>query len=232
MAKIKTNITELLNKKMEKEIGKNNLVSSKQLIIEKDLKNIIDFNMIEELTEDKKLKEFLKEETLNLFNCIAKNTIKLGEILERVANEIGRKGSTNEGLYEKWLIINGYNKTTAWRYRQRYQLYSKVNDEAKIFVMTLPYKIINEIYQQKDFDEYVSILNEKSIDIQSLSTLLIDNNSKNKINKIKENNKIIKFNIEEYTPILNFIKESSEKLDDKKKIELQKYLDKIAELFK
>ena len=148
MAKIKTNITELLNKKMEKEIGKNNLVSSKQLIIEKDLKNIIDFNMIEELTEDKKLKEFLKEETLNLFNCIAKNTIKLGEILERVANEIGRKGSTNEGLYEKWLIINGYNKTTAWRYRQRFVIYNKVNENKKNMIATFPQTIINDLFKR------------------------------------------------------------------------------------
>lgn len=231
MAKIKTNITQLLNKKMEKEIGKNSSLPVANPITEKELVNIIDFKVIEDLTEDEKLKEFLKQETLNLFNCVAKNTITLGEIFENVANEIGRKGSTNEGLYEKWLEVNGHNKTTAWRYRQRYQLYNKVNDKAKIFVMTLPYKIINKIFKQEDFEGYINVLNEENIDINSLNAILIDD-IENEVKKITEKEKAIKFNIEDYAPVLSVIKESSQKLNDEKKIELQKYLDKIVEILK
>lgn len=226
MAKIKTDITKMLNQKLNEEIGKKKTTNENSLTKE-DLKDIIEFEIIDELTEDSELQDFLKDQTLNIFNCISKNSIVLGEIFETVADEIGKKGSQN-GLYEKWLDFNGFNKTTAWRYRQRYQLYSKVEDKAKPFVMGLPYRTISEIYKTDDVDGYVSILNE-GIKLKDLNSLLNTEKIEYKPEKILEN---IKFDIEEYTPILNNIKESSKSLDDKKKIELQKYLDKIVEILK
>lgn len=223
--KIKVDITKMLNQKMEIEIGKKKLINENCLTKE-EVKDIIDFEMINELTEDCELREFLKKQTLNIFNCVSKTSIVLGEIFETVVTEIGKKGSTQNGLYEKWLNFNGFNKTTAWRYRQRYQLYNRVEDSAKPFVMGLPYRTISEIYKTENIDKYINILN-KGIKLKDLNSLL--NKEKIEYNHEKINTNV-KFNIEDYAPILNNIKESFKSLDDKKKIELQKCLDKIVKI--
>lgn len=122
------------------------------LLLEKEKK----YNLLPELqlelinySEDQILNNFLAERSLKLKTIQANASIILGEIFNDVKIEIGRKANS-DGLYVKWLEDNGFNKMTALRHRNRYNLFKICKNECgKLTIATLPIKLIQEIVKTK-----------------------------------------------------------------------------------
>lgn len=216
-----------LKEDLKKE-SSNKTLSVDGFLKEEDLKDVIDFNSITEISTSDEINSFLKEQTIKLFNTQSKNALMLGEIFSVVHEKLSSPGS-EEGIYEKWLEINNFNKTTAWRYRQRYFLYSKVESNKKNIVATLPYSLINELLKNQDIDGCVKLINN-SLDKKDLLQIL--SSSEKKIENRSEKD-IVEFKgleIKNYIPLFENLEERVNKLDDKKKKELQKHLNIIEKL--
>lgn len=168
-----------LSNRLKKEIKappKNEITT----ISEEHLKDIINFSLISEISPTEEIGNYLKEQTIKLFTIQAKSAILLGEVFTNVYEKLGGQGSEN-GTYEKWLEINNFSRATAWRYRQRYFVYSKVNENKKQIIATIPQSLISEIYKSEDFEGIVSIINDckdKTDVINSLNSILELSNKK------------------------------------------------------
>lgn len=201
-------------------------------ISEEHLKDIINFSLISEISPTEEIGNYLKEQTIKLFTIQAKSAILLGEVFTNVYEKLGGQGSEN-GTYEKWLEINNFSRATAWRYRQRYFVYSKVNENKKQIIATIPQSLINEIYKSEDFEGIVSIINDckdKTDVINSLNSILELSNKK--IEHKKESEVFQVFEVKNYIPILATIEEKVNKLSDEEKKELEKHLKSIKKLLK
>lgn len=220
-----------LSNRLKKEIKappKNEITT----ISEEHLKDIIDFSLISEISPTEEIGNYLKEQTIKLFTIQAKSAILLGEVFTNVYEKLGGQGSEN-GTYEKWLEINNFSRATAWRYRQRYFVYSKVNENKKQIIATIPQSLINEIYKSEDFEGIVSIINDcknKTDVINSLNSILELSNKK--IEHKKESEVFQVFEVKNYIPILATIEEKVNKLSDEEKKELEKHLKSIKKLLK
>ena len=198
-------------------------------ISEEHLKDIINFSLISEISPTEEIGNYLKEQTIKLFTIQAKSAILLGEIFTNVYEKLGGQGSEN-GTYEKWLEINNFSRATAWRYRQRYFVYSKVNENKKQIIATIPQSLISEIYKSEDFEGIISIINDckdKTDVINSLNSILELSNKKIEHKKESE-----VFEVKNYIPILATIEEKVNKLSDEEKKELEKHLKSIKKLLK
>lgn len=201
-------------------------------ISEEHLKDIINFSLISEISPTEEIGNYLKEQTIKLFTIQAKSAILLGEIFTNVYEKLGGQGSEN-GTYEKWLEINNFSRATAWRYRQRYFVYSKVNENKKQIIATIPQSLISEIYKSEDFEGIISIINDckdKTDVINSLNSILELSNKK--IEHKKESEVFQVFEVKNYIPILATIEEKVNKLSDEEKKELEKHLKSIKKLLK
>lgn len=220
-----------LSNRLKKEIKappKNEITT----ISEEHLKDIINFSLISEISPTEEIGNYLKEQTIKLFTIQAKSAILLGEVFTNVYEKLGGQGSEN-GTYEKWLEINNFSRATAWRYRQRYFVYSKVNENKKQIIATIPQSLINEIYKSEDFEGIVSIINDcknKTDVINSLNSILELSNKK--IEHKKESEVFQVFEVKNYIPILATIEEKVNKLSDEEKKELEKHLKSIKKLLK
>lgn len=224
--KIFNNMKSLLNEtKLEKNIIPTNEIN------QKEIEDIIDINLFKELTTDEKILNLLLKSSIEIFNVQAKNVIELGKIFKNVFDELGGEGSKYLGLYEKWLIANNISKSTALRYRKRYELYSSVNLDKKNIILLLPQKYIDLIYLEENKNRIIELINKGASKKEIVE--LIDNQGI--IIPISEKSKEV---ITEFNYVPKFIKFSSEidnkikELDEKKKRDLQKYLKKIEELLK
>lgn len=224
--KIFDNMKSLLNEtKLEK-----NMVSTNE-ISQKEIEDIIDINLFKKLTTDEKIINLLLKSSIEIFKIQAKNVIELGKIFKNVFDELGGEGSKYVGLYEKWLIVNNISKSTALRYRKRYELYSSVTLDKKNLILLLPQKYIDLIYLEENKNKIIELINKGAnkkeiVELIDNQEIIIPISEKTK-EVIKEFNyipKFIKFSFE----VDNKIKE----LDEKKKRDLQKYLKKIEELLK
>lgn len=201
-------------------------------IPEEHLKDIIDFSLIKEISPTQEIGNFLKEQTIKMFSIQAKSAILLGEIFTNVHEKLGGQGSEN-GVYEKWLDINNFSRATAWRYRQRYSIYSKVNENKKPIIATIPQSLINEIYKNEDFEGIINIINDstdKADVIDSLNSILGISNKK--IEHKKENEIFETFEVKNYIPIFESFEEKVSKLNSEEKKELEKHLKSIEKLLK
>lgn len=224
--KIFNNMKSLLNEtKLEKNIVPTNEIS------QKEIEDIININLFKELTTDEKIIDLLLKSSIDIFKVQAKNVIELGKIFKNVFDELGGEGSKYIGLYEKWLIANNISKSTALRYRKRYELYSSVTLDKKNLILLLPQKYIDLIYLEENKSRIIELINKGANKKEIVE--LIDNQEI--IIPISEKTKEI---IKEFNYVPKFIKFSSEvdnkikELDEKKKRDLQKYLKKIEELLK
>lgn len=217
-----------LSDRLKKEIAP--VIKSQLSIPEDELKDIINFSLINELSQDDGIKLFLKEQTVKLFNIQVKNIILIGEILTNVFEELSKQGSP-EGVYEKWLSINNFNRTTAWRYRQRFVIYNKVNENKKNMIATLPQAIINDLFKNDDLESVIILINN-STSKNEIMKFIETNKDDNKIEikEISEINNIEKFEIKSFIPIFENIDEKIDLLNEKEKKELKKHLSEIQKI--
>lgn len=191
---------------------------------------LVDYKLIDEITEDSNLRGYLKEKTHKLLLVQTNGILEIGKLLIEVKEEIGKQGSS-EGIYEKWLELNGIKKTTAFRYRKRYELFSIVNSERKGFVATLPVRIIEEIAKREDNDIYVKMIN-KGTTKEELENLLLEKEEE-KVKSLSSVQERTDFEIMNKILLFQNIREEDLKnIDKEKKIKLDSYLKKIEQLLK
>lgn len=130
----------------------NSIKAKKEIVKKKDVfLNKIEFDSKKEYTEDIKLNNYLNAKSNLVKQVQVTTSIFLGETFEEVRKKIG---SNYRGLYVEWLEDNGYNKMTALRHRNRYNLFKicKTN-EGKLLVAGLSQDVIQKIASMKDEDE-------------------------------------------------------------------------------
>ncbi|MCJ8343767.1 MAG: hypothetical protein MJH09_13135 [Cetobacterium sp.] len=191
-----------------------------------NIDSIVNLNLIRELTDNKEIINMLISKTKCLINLQIKNAISLGEIFTSVFNDLSKSGSKYDGLYEKWLQLNGINKKTALRYRKRYELYSMVNKKEIVAIM--PQKYIDILYSEENKSEYMSMI-DNGVTYEEIINLLKDKTIT--CEKIEYSN-INDFDFRNYNTLFIDIDKKVKNLKDKEKKELQKYLIKIQEILK
>lgn len=217
----KTNITNRLKEQLQEKGKKEETIVVDKVITEDELKDVLDLEVINSISEDKDLVNFLKENTLKLFNIQAKSVILIGEVLTDVFERLSKQGSS-EGVYEKWLKLNNFNKQTALRYRKRYFVFNEAREESKNIVLTLSQNIIDKIYENKEF---IELLNN------GISKRELINNINAKNIEVKEENwNLIDFSFKDYINLFSDFDKKIETLKEKEKLELQKYLEKINKI--
>ena len=217
----KTNITNRLKEQLQEKGKKEETIVVDKVITEDELKDVLDLEVINSISEDKDLVNFLKENTLKLFNIQAKSVILIGEVLTDVFERLSKQGSS-EGVYEKWLKLNNFNKQTALRYRKRYFVFNEAKEESKNIVLTLSQNIIDKIYENKEF---IELLNN------GISKRELINNINAKNIEVKEENwNLIDFSFKNYINLFSDFDKKIETLKEKEKLELQKYLEKINKI--
>ena len=144
--KIFNNMKSLLNEtKLEKKEN-----TSANEINQQDIVELLDLKIFKEITDDEKIINFLLNSSIELFKIQVKNVIELGRVFDNVYKELGGEGSKYTGLYEKWLLANNISKSTALRYRKRFELYNDVIPEKKNVVLLLSQKYIDLIYLEEN----------------------------------------------------------------------------------
>lgn len=220
----KINITNRLKEQLQEKGKKEEIVVIEKNMTEDDLKDILDLKAINSISNDKELVDFLKENTIKLFNIQAKSVVLIGEVLTNVFEKLAKQGS-QDGIYEKWLKLNNFNKQTALRYRKRYFVFNEVKEEHKNIVLTLSQNIIDKMYENK---ELIELLNEgipkKELinKINNANILNIENN--------EENVSLVNFSFKDYQNMFFDFDKKIEALKETEKVEIQKYLEKINKI--
>lgn len=212
-------------------ILKENISSQKKeknILSDDDVKNILDISLIENLTESKELSKVLIDGSVKLFNINMKNIIELGELFSDIFKKISCERNGEEGLYEKWLKINGFSKSTALRYRKRFELYSMVNDNTKRIILSLAQKNIDEMYSRENLDEIIDEINNGISKEELISKLNSSIGIEEKI--IKREDTIVSFDFNTFENTFVDIKSKVNLLEENEKKELQKYLEKINKI--
>lgn len=172
--------------------------------------------------------DFLKQKSYELTLINAKGALALGKIFEEVYQTLGKE--TGEGIYLEWLKSNNFNRTTAWRYKQKYNLYLEVSSEkGKEIVALLPFRLISEICQHEQKDTIIELLNTGS-SLDEIKCLLAPIPQKIEDKHINQENifNLETFNFEQLE--LN-IKNNYKTLDEKDKKEAARLLEKLLVLF-
>lgn len=217
----KINITNRLKEQLQEKGKKEEIEIIDNTIKEEELKDILDLDGINSISEDQELVEFLKESTIKLFNIQAKSVVLIGEVLTSVFEKLSKQGS-QDGVYEKWLKLNNFNKQTALRYRKRYFVYNQANTENKNIVLTLPQNVIDVMYES---EEHIKLLNN------GISKKELINNINNlKVEDKREYSNFIEFDFKDYKNLFFEFDKKIENLKEKEKMELQKHLKKIEEI--
>ena len=173
--------------------------------------------------------EFLKQKSYEISLISVKGALALGKIFEEVFQELGKdkKSQEGEGIYLEWLKTNNYNRVTAWRYRQKYNLYTKVNENGKELVALLPFDLI--VLLSKDEDEYIDLIN-RGITKEELKELLlqekIEINTKKEI-KLK---KVVDFDLFNFSKLEENFNQKYSSLKEKDQIEVRKLLEKLEKI--
>lgn len=116
----------------------------------------LDFSQEAFNENDQVTNEFLKVKAYELVTVNSKATLALGKIFTEVFEKLG---NNRVGTYEKFIKELGYNVRTVQRYRARYELYNKVNNEsAKSLVAILPVKYLENIIADEEM--YLPLLQE------------------------------------------------------------------------
>lgn len=177
------------------------------------IKNVVKINFCETKEEN----EFLEIKTKEILNLQANASIQLGKIFKEVSERI-----QEDMTYSQWLELVGFNRMTALRHRRRFELFENANNDiAKEIVGSLTFREIEKFY--KNLKENIIHLNSSN-SIMDFKTFLKEESlvSYEKVKKEAELN----INFE----IFNNIKEKIQKVDIKRKEEIEKLLLKIEKL--
>lgn len=94
------------------------------------------------------INEFLKAKAYEIVTINSKATLALGKIFSEIFEKLG---NNRIGTYEKFVKELGYNVRTVQRYRGRYELYSKVqNENSKSLIALLPVKYLEKIIGESE----------------------------------------------------------------------------------
>lgn len=169
------------------------------------------------ISENQKENEYLIKKTLEILNIQAKASLELGRVFNDVIKNV------EENTYCKWLEINGYNKTTAFRHRRRHSLYEKVSTKnAKEIVALCTFRELDKIF--KDEEKYLEVF-KTDINYLDLKEMLKEGEIKApQISNFKP------IELSSYKNIFSRLDEKIDSLDEKRKQELQKYLEKIEKI--
>lgn len=172
--------------------------------------------------------EFLKQKSYEISLILVKGALALGKIFEEVYQELGKdkNSSEGEGIYLEWLKTNNYSRVTAWRYRQKYNLYMKVNEKGKELIALLPFDLIALL--SKEEDEYIDLINQ-GITKEELKGLLLQGHIKENIENKIQLKKIDDFNFLEIGKVFN---EKYSSLKEKDQAEVRKLLEKLEKILK
>lgn len=207
-----------------------NKTNQESSVDENTLLDVIDFKLIDTLSEDKKIIKELKENSIKIFSIQTKAVIEMGEVFFNVYNLLSKSGS-KEGIYTKWLELTGVSPRTALNYRKRYDIYNQVNEIGKNIIKKLPQKLIDEIYNKEDKNSILKAINSGE-DRVSLETLLEDKRQVIEVITKEKKEMFKEIKISRYIEIFNELPVKYETLDEKRKKELEKHLKKIEEILK
>ncbi|MEG0069562.1 hypothetical protein [Cetobacterium sp.] len=227
------------NRLKDKLVQENSLkIKSSEELLEKEiqitaldqenLKDIIDFNLLDTLDTDKKTMNFLRENTIKIFSIQSKCVIELGKVLSDVYETLAKTGS-KDGVYTKWLEISGVSPRTALNYRKRYSLYESVNEDGKIFVSKIPQKLVDLVCVSETKEEYIAKINEgiSRIELEKEIEYAIEKKASASLPKVQV---IEEFDFCQYIEIFKEIDSKVKSLEDNKRLEVKKYLDKVIKL--
>ena len=163
--KIDEKLKDLLNSRKQKKVADTSSSEKKPPLIKNINKEIF------KITSDEEINNFLKEKSLEVLNLQARASLTLGKIFTEVEEKLS--GNRYTGCYVKWLELNGFNKMTALRHRNRYKLYALCdNDFSKEVIAKLPYRQINDICKNENPKAIISTIErDGSIDILNNMTL-------------------------------------------------------------
>lgn len=173
--------------------------------------------------------EFLKQKSYEISLISVKGALALGKIFEEVFQELGKdkKSQEGEGIYLEWLKTNNYNRVTAWRYRQKYNLYTKVNENGKELVALLPFDLIALL--SKDEDEYIDLIN-RGITKKELKELLLQEKIEINTKKEIELKKVVDFDLFNFSKLEENFNQKYSSLKEKDQIEVRKLLEKLEKI--
>lgn len=229
MAKINNRTQELFKAKLaarKKETEEKAIVESQEKSLtlhNNDMEKIFQIpeDLYDDLTEDKNLIEFLNKKTLELLKINGAGNIIIGKELTEVFEKLSGQGK--DGLYTRFLFVSGYKQDTALRYRKRYELYEKANNNStKHIISIMPVKAIEKLYKEQDL--------LKKIDVEGIEYKVAVDIINKKIESllIKESPKEeFIFEMEELTFLQTQIKEKYDNLNQKEKDKLNKLLFEI-----
>lgn len=200
------------------------------IIIPGEIKNtfIIPNDIYSNFTTDKEIIEYLNTKTMELLKINGAGNIAIGKELTEVFEKLSSQGSS-EGLYTKFLEVSGYKQNTALRYRKRYELFTKVtNNAAKQIISLLPVRILEDLYKNQDI---LKQIDKERIEYKEAVNFIKNNQD---IILIEDDIKTEKVNFE--LTELSFLKEEIENkyenLPEKNQEKLKKLLLEIKNLLK
>ena len=183
-------------------------------------------DLYSDFTDDKELIGYLNEKTLALLKVNGAGNIMIGKELTEVYEKLSKKGSP-DGMYVRFLEVSGYKKDTALRYRKRYELYQKVNNNpAKQIISILPIKVIEKLYKEQNLLEKIDMA---EIEYQTAVNIINEKTEPILISEKEKKEEFI-FEIEELSFLQTQIKEKYDNLNQKEKDKLNKLLFEIKSL--
>lgn len=173
--------------------------------------------------EDLEIRNYLKIKSSELLIRGFDYALNVGRIGQEVFDELGRKGSP-EGLYTKWVQLNGFSESTMKRYRNRWEVYSLVHESVKPFILLLSHQQIKEILRDEAIKEL--ICSADNITFEDIKNLLEDEKQEKLPKQPKEVEFPKEFNMDNFNSFLS----NADKLEEVKKQKFYKLLEEITKL--
>jgi len=177
------------------------------------------------LSENNELNSYLITKSQELLGVQINARLHLGRIFQEVFDKLA--GSPHDGVYVKWLEINGFNKMTALRHRNRFKLYKMMpTDKLRFLIASTSQKIVEAyLNDPKKLDLLISMSDE--IGKKELSVLALGLKNQNIEKDLKINI------VEEYDFFKEKIKELDlSRLDEKQKMKFSKLVEEFNRLLK
>lgn len=177
-----------------------------------------------EISEDKQLNTYLVSKSKELIGIQANARLELGRVFCEVHDKLA--GNKHTGLYVRWLGVNGYNKMTALRHRNRYELYTEVTtDDGKMIAATAPQKLVDTLLTHTDRMNIINQLNG-SMTKEELVAML---EAKPSLEVVKPMNFDVEAEFNSFKKVYSKVDVNS--LSKKQQGELRKLLEKFNRLF-
>lgn len=182
----------------------------------------IDVNF--EISEDKNINEYLVLKSKELIGIQANARLDLGRIFQDVHDKLS--GNKHTGLYVNWLSVNGYNKMTALRHRNRYELYKEISsDKGKVAVATSSQRIIDSLVKSEERSKIIDSLN----DGEELKQVLEIAESQIVVEEVENEDVILETRfIDEYKTLSKRLKKIElVKIEEKDRKKIEKMMEKL-----